>query len=184
MKTASQFVTGEKILELGHGPGHLQVEFAQHNYKSIGIDVSSQMGKIARHRLTSSCLPMRLVRCKSQYLPFMENSFESIVATFPDEYIFDDRTLGEIDRVLMPGGKVIVIPFAWLTGESLLEKTLSFIFRISHQAPADLHSLDHYGMTPFLSKLILKAYSVEWDYISLSRSQLFVVRATKAQINS
>ncbi len=179
MRTASRFVTGRRILELGHGPGHFQVELARNGYLSIGIDVSRQMGKIARRRLIKSHLPIYLVRCRAQNLAFADNYFDSVVATFPDEFIFDNSTVDEIDRVLVPGGKVIVIPFAWLTGKSMIEKILALVFRITHQAPYDLNSPKSYGMDAFVNKMILKGYMVESEYIHLDRSQLFLIRATK-----
>lgn len=179
VRTASRFVTGRRILELGHGPGHFQVELARNDYLSIGIDVSRQMGKIARRRLINSNLPINLVRCRAQNLAFVDNYFDSIVATFPDEFIFDNSTIDEIDRVLVPGGKVIVIPFAWLTGKSMIEKILALVYRITHQAPDDLNSPKSYGMDPFVNKMNLKGYLVESEYIHLDRSQLFLIRATK-----
>lgn len=179
MRTASRFVTGRRILELGHGPGYLQLELARKDYLSIGIDISRQMGKIARRRLINSQLPVHLVRCRAQNLSFADNYFDSVVATFPDEFIFDNNTVDEIDRVLVPGGEVVVIPFAWLTGKSLIEKILALIFRITHQAPDDLNSPKSYGVDPFVNKMILKGYKVESEYIHLDRSQLFLIRATK-----
>lgn len=179
VRTASRFITGRRILELGHGPGHFQVELARNDYLSIGIDISRQMGKIARRRLINSQLPVHLVRCRAQNLSFANNSFDSVVATFPNEFIFENSTVDEIDRVLVSGGQVIVIPFAWLTGESLIEKILALIFRITNQVPEDLNSPKSYGVNTFVNKMIIKGYIVESESIHLDRSQLFLIRASK-----
>lgn len=181
VKTANQFVFGQRILELGHGPGHLQVDLARHQKEVYGIDLSSRMSRIARRRLRNARLPLRLVSCRSQYLAFVGNCFDCIVATFPDEYIMDVRTLDEIDRVLKPGGSVVILPYAWLTGNRMIERFLALIYQITHQAPKALHSSDQYVMNSLTKGLIIKGYSVVSDYIQLDRSQLFLIQATKSQ---
>jgi ubiquinone/menaquinone biosynthesis C-methylase UbiE len=42
-------------------------------------------------------------------LPFGDATFDSVVSTFPTEYIADPIALHEIARVLRPGGRLIVV---------------------------------------------------------------------------
>lgn len=184
VKTSVRLVTGEKILELGHGPGHLQIELARCRKEIYGIDLSSQMIRIARRRLLHARLPLRLARCRSQSLAFMENSFDCVIATFPDEYIFYASTLDEIDRVLKPGGTVVILPYAWLTGDRVIERFLRLIYQITHQVPDAFHSPEQYGINSLIKGLIMKGYSVTSDYLQLDRSKLFIVQATKSKRDS
>ncbi len=101
------YVEGERVLELGHGPGHLQKALQERGCCTFGLDTSRQMGKLALRKLGKS---PRLVRAKAQALPFADESFSCVVATFPTEYILDPSTLEEIQRVLRNGGRVIVLP--------------------------------------------------------------------------
>ena len=48
------FIKGTRILELGHGPGHLQRLLLDRGLDPAAIDESTQMGRIAKHRLGSS----------------------------------------------------------------------------------------------------------------------------------
>ena len=49
---ALPYVQGRRVLEIGHGPGHLQEIFAsKHRGLVAGLDESPQMGRLAKKRL-------------------------------------------------------------------------------------------------------------------------------------
>ena len=135
------FITGTRILELGHGPGHLQRILLDLNLDSVAMDESAQMGILAKRRLSNR---HKLARGLAQQLPFANNSFDCVVSTFPTEYIFHAQTLSEIRRCLSDGGRLIVLPVAWpksgflkwlyqVTGESPMDGQESY--RLKIQAP-------------------------------------------------
>ncbi|MBN2501330.1 MAG: class I SAM-dependent methyltransferase, partial [Anaerolineales bacterium] len=97
-------LTGSNILELGHGPGHLQKSMKRADTHVFGLDQSRQMGRIASRRLRRAGLPVSLVNGVAQSQPFPAQTFQQVVATFPSEYIVDPLTLAEIYRILAPGG--------------------------------------------------------------------------------
>lgn len=124
-------LNGTHILELGHGPGHLQRLLLDRGLVPVAIDESTQMGQIAARRLGTR---QKLTRGLTQALPFASESFDSLVSTFPSEYIFDPQTLTEAKRVLRTNGSFVVLPatfpsnsfLKWLykiTGESSMELT-------------------------------------------------------------
>ncbi len=45
------YLSEKPVLEIGHGPGHLQSILSGRGVQAIGIDVSHRMGLIARQRL-------------------------------------------------------------------------------------------------------------------------------------
>ncbi len=61
---------GERILELGFGPGHLQVALARQGTQPFGLDESSQMARQAYRRLNREHLPAALMQGYAQHLPF------------------------------------------------------------------------------------------------------------------
>jgi ubiquinone/menaquinone biosynthesis C-methylase UbiE len=124
------YVEGNTVLELGHGPGHLQGRLREGGRSTFGLDESAQMGRIARRRLGSSA---RLVRGLTQAMPFGRGVFSTLVSTFPSEYIIDPRTLSEAHRCLADGGGLIVLPGAW-PGNSILR----WIYRITGEIPSNL----------------------------------------------
>lgn len=123
------FLNACKVLELGHGPGHLQeVLLRRGKGWCVGLDASPQMGRLAMKRLKRKNFLPALVNAQAQYLPFPANSFERVVATFPSEFIADPKTLAEIRRVLVPEGQAIVLLLAWITGNNLLNRALRWLY--------------------------------------------------------
>lgn len=138
VKSVLPFIEGTRVLELGHGPGHLQRILRGQNLLTVGLDESRQMGNLAKKRLFySGYTQPGLIRGLAQFLPLPANAFDTIVTTFPAEYIFDEQTLLEVRRTLKNGGRLIVLPVAWITGKGVLDRFLAWLFRFTGQAPSD-----------------------------------------------
>jgi len=129
------YLEGPRLLEIGHGPGHLQVALQTRGISALGLDASRQMGRQAHKRLHKHGHHTRLVRGYAQILPFQSSIFDQVVATFPTEYIYAASTLAEIYRILKPGGQLIVLPAAWITGKRLSDRGTAALFRVTGQAP-------------------------------------------------
>ena len=129
VKGVIPLIEGNRILEIGHGPGHLHRVLLDRGLFAVGIDESRQMGFIAKHRSGSTA---RLTRGLAQHLPFQSDSFDTVISTFPAEYINDPRTLAEVKRCLRNGGWFIVLPVAWPKNPFL-----DWLFRVTGEAPAE-----------------------------------------------
>jgi len=127
-------IHGTRILEVGHGPGHLQRSLLSRGLIAVAIDESAPMGRLARHNTDGNA---RLARARSQSLPFADKSFDTIVSTFPAEYIFESQTQSEVKRCLSDGGRFIVLPVAMQMGRGVLEHAMALLFRVTHQTPVD-----------------------------------------------
>lgn len=123
-----------RVLELGHGPGHLQVAMRIAGQTPFGIDLSAQMGQLASRRMRGAGQQPLLVRADGRWLPFRAGAFEHIVATFPTEYILQAGTLGEARRTLAAGGSLVLLPVAWITGSDWLSRAAAWLFHITGQA--------------------------------------------------
>ena len=137
------FIEGNRVLEIGHGPGHLQRILLSRNLFAVGIDESAQMGRLAKRNLTdflgsgtndlyNAYTQIRLTRGMAQKLPFPNETFDTIVATFPTQYITDPDTLAEVKRCLSNGGRLIVLPTALPTNPFL-----EWLFKVTHQSPME-----------------------------------------------
>jgi ubiquinone/menaquinone biosynthesis C-methylase UbiE len=115
------FIHGTNVLELGFGPGHLQVEMIRRGLHVYGVDESSQMLRRASRLIRNKQLPVTLIRGLAQQLPF-QTYFDSVIATFPSEYIFNPGTVKEIYRVLVPGGKLVILLTAMPGNQNPLTK--------------------------------------------------------------
>lgn len=126
---------GPRVLELGHGPGHLQLAMHQRGVQVFGLDRSAQMGRLARRRLAAAKVTPTLVRAMVEHLPFIPHAFDQIVATFPSEYIVQACTLAESHRVLTNNGKLVLLPVAWIRGNRLWDRAAGWLFRVTGQTP-------------------------------------------------
>jgi ubiquinone/menaquinone biosynthesis C-methylase UbiE len=126
-----------QVLELGCGTGNLQRTLAQQSTSHwvVGLDASPTMLAITRRKLARAALPNHLTRGVAQALPFAPNSFDSIVATFPTDYILDSATLAEIWRVLHPNGRLVVVLAATFGRSGLYQRAIDLLYRITLQRP-------------------------------------------------
>lgn len=102
---------GHDILEVGCGLGDLLADMSAEGYACQGIDASPAMVAAARETLRRREVADKtsVILGTAQRLPFSDNSFDTVVSTFPSEYIYDSDTIAEVTRVLRPGGRLIVI---------------------------------------------------------------------------
>jgi ubiquinone/menaquinone biosynthesis C-methylase UbiE len=169
--TVIPYLTGSNILEIGHGPGHLLVELHKTGKTVIGLDRSSQMSQIAHRRMIRRKISPGLVRGEAQTLPFREVSLDHIVATFPSEYTFDIKTLSETYRVLKPGGTLVIVPYAWITGTNFADKIATWLFKVTGETPI----IEDLAVNP----LVNIGYSVNKEIVELTSSNVLIVRAQK-----
>jgi len=123
---------GARVLEIAHGPGHLQRDLHERGFRAIGIDRSAQMGALAGRRLTRAS-PHRLpplVRADAGRLPFAARSFDCVVCTFPAEFIFAIETLSETHRVLTDGGRMVIVPHAGFLRGNLVSRAIRLTHRL------------------------------------------------------
>jgi ubiquinone/menaquinone biosynthesis C-methylase UbiE len=107
-------IQGKRVLEVGCGTGSLLTLLLRRGYKAVGVDASPAMLKQAHRKLVKAGLDGRILRARAQNLPFPDESFETVVCTFPSEYILQPESLQEIARVLYPGGRLVIVDTAIL----------------------------------------------------------------------
>jgi ubiquinone/menaquinone biosynthesis C-methylase UbiE len=108
-RTSISYAQGRRVLELGHGPGHLLLELKRVGFQPTGTDLSRDMGRLAARRLRKAGMEVPLVRCRMQILPFRSSSFDTVLATFPTRDILEPSTLREVARVLPQGGRLTMV---------------------------------------------------------------------------
>ncbi|HVF25344.1 MAG TPA: methyltransferase domain-containing protein [Anaerolineales bacterium] len=162
------FIEGDRVLEIGHGPGHLQRVLLGRQLVPVAIDESRQMGFLAKRNTGGRA---RLTRGLAQHLPFPSGSFNTIVSTFPSSYINDSQTLAEVKRCLLNGGRLIILPVAWPKNPFL-----DWLFRVTGESPFEAVEL---VKAKFKEPLVKAGFETEVKMLDVKSSLLLIVLAKK-----
>ena len=122
-------IHGHDLLELGCGLGDLLADMTEAGHTCLAVEQSPQMVAAARQTLQRRKLGEKawVIQGSAQHLPFSNASFDTVVSTFPSEYIYDPNTIAEVERVLRPGGRLIVVEGANLLPIGFLQPLLVLI---------------------------------------------------------
>jgi arsenite methyltransferase len=110
---------GERVLDVGSGPGLLAAEMAQAVGPAghiTGLDVSDAMIAISQRRSGDLDGAGRLsfVKADATALPFPDATFDAATSIQVYEYVTDlPSALAELHRVLRPGGRALILDTDW-----------------------------------------------------------------------
>lgn len=116
-----------RVLDVGCGTGVLldQLRQREAGVRLMGIDATPGMLARARHRMGPHAM---LVEGSGDALPLADQSVDSVVSTSALHYIADmDRALGEMARVLVPGGQLVVVDWC---ADYLTMRALDLLLRV------------------------------------------------------
>jgi arsenite methyltransferase len=108
---ALQLREGERVLDVGVGPGLLAYDMAVsvgRDGQVCGIDSSEDMLAMSRKRCADQPWT-EYQRADATDLPYPDNIFDAAVSTQVYEYVADiPAAIAELYRVMRPGGRVVV----------------------------------------------------------------------------
>lgn len=112
-------VTG-RVLEVGVGTG-VNLPLYPPGASVVALDASAPMLRRARRR--PACARVAAVQADLHHLPFRDGAFDAVTGSLVFCSVADpERALGEVHRVLRPGGRLVLLehtrgrgPGAWLT---------------------------------------------------------------------
>jgi len=121
---------GERVLEIGFGPGRLLGMLANtaKNVRVSGIDYSELMVGQARRYLCNHRIAGNIgVTCGSvSSLPYANASFDKVCAVNSFQFWPSPReNLAEVRRVLVPGGRLVLVIRVNMPGEANLLRRIS-----------------------------------------------------------
>ena len=125
-----QVKLGEKVLELASGTGSSLLELSEVTCP-VGLDLSSGMLALTRTRLKKVGKQAEVVRGDALTLPFPSGNFDAAFMAFALELMDTPEiplVLGEIRRVLQPGGRLGVVSSSKLGGLGFMQR----IYEWSH----------------------------------------------------
>lgn len=125
---------GLRILDLATGTADVLLTiFAKRTRvaSGIGLDMAQQMLSIGREKIAATGMSqnLRLLPGDATFLPFRENSFDTVTISFGIRNVLDvSQALRDMQRVLKPGGRALILEFS-LPENKLVKQVYLFYFR-------------------------------------------------------
>jgi len=136
---------GKNLLEIGCGAGIDLVRFAKNGARVTGVDLSDVAIDLARKNFELNGLQGDFRVMDGEALTFDEGSFDVVFAHGVLQYTHDiRRMIGEIHRVLRPGGEAIMMVYNRLSWFNLM--AVLFGVKLEHQ---DAPVLNKYSIREF-----------------------------------
>ena len=116
--TTSGIRKGERVLDLAGGTGDIAALLLPRVGDRGGIvvaDINAEMLRVGRDRLRDRGLlqGLRWTQVNAEALPFPDESFDAVTIAFGLRNVTDkQRALAEMQRVLKPGGRVLILEFS------------------------------------------------------------------------
>lgn len=108
--------SGERVLDIGSGPGLLANEMATTvgpSGRVCGVDLSEDMLAISQSRCVEQPWA-EFQLADATKLPYEDKTFDAAVSTQVYEYVADiPAALSELHRTLRPGGRALVLDSDW-----------------------------------------------------------------------
>ena len=113
---AADLRPGQRVLDIAGGTGDLARAFARKVGSSglvVHTDINASMLRVGRDRLLDDGLVLPTVVCDAEKLPFESESFDRVSVGFGlRNMTHKEQALAEMQRVLKPGGKLLVLEFS------------------------------------------------------------------------
>ncbi|MDG9669857.1 bifunctional demethylmenaquinone methyltransferase/2-methoxy-6-polyprenyl-1,4-benzoquinol methylase UbiE [Hahella sp. CR1] len=110
--------TGASVLDIAGGTGDLTKKFSRlvgPSGKVVLADINASMLQVGRNQLLDHGYGdnIEFVQANAEALPFPDNSFDCVSIAFGLRNVTDkDQALREMQRVLRPGGRLLVLEFS------------------------------------------------------------------------
>ena len=97
------------VIEIGSGTG-ATLPFYELASRVVAVEPDPSMAKRLPARIAEARVPVEVVNTPAEKLPFPDETFDAAVAAFVLCSVADQaEVLGEVRRVLKPGGKLILL---------------------------------------------------------------------------
>jgi demethylmenaquinone methyltransferase/2-methoxy-6-polyprenyl-1,4-benzoquinol methylase len=110
----------DNVLDVATGTSAVAIELVRRTgCRVVGVDQSTEMLAAGRSRIDSAGLAqrIRLVEGSAESLPFPDGSFDALTFTYLLRYVEDPAAaLGELARVVKPGGTIAALEFGLPSG--------------------------------------------------------------------
>tara|TARA_Y100000590_G_scaffold198813_1_gene225764 strand:+ start:564 stop:1493 length:930 start_codon:yes stop_codon:yes gene_type:complete len=173
-----------KVLELGYGGGQTALELGMRGLEVYGLDISRNLCDIATKRCEENYPEGKYfldVGSIEENYPFQDSYFDIVIVCGALQYLFDiSKCMGEVNRVLKPGGRFIVAQrnhyslSNMTTIRNIIRTGVHFLFQEEHELHPSYKSIlvesklgkffkKHENKKFMNSSFMLKGYD-KWKY--------------------
>lgn len=137
---------GQKVLDVAGGTGDLTARFARivgEHGRVVLVDINDAMLGVGRDKLMDAgiCGNVDYVQADAEALPFADNTFDCITIAFGLRNVTDkDKALCSMNRVLKPGGRLLVLEFS----------------RVRNPLLSKLYDAYSFAVLPVIGKLVAR----------------------------
>ncbi|HXD41936.1 MAG TPA: bifunctional demethylmenaquinone methyltransferase/2-methoxy-6-polyprenyl-1,4-benzoquinol methylase UbiE [Ramlibacter sp.] len=107
---------GDRVLDIAGGTGDLALAFSKKvgaTGQVVHTDINEAMLRTGRDRLLDAGVSLPTIVCDAEKLPFSSDGFDLVSVAFGlRNMTHKDAALTEMNRVLKPGGKLLVLEFS------------------------------------------------------------------------
>lgn len=107
---------GHRVLDIAGGTGDLALAFSKKvgsTGQVVHTDINEAMLRTGRDRLLNAGVALPTLVCDAEKLPFADNYFDLVSVAFGlRNMTHKDIALAEMNRILKPGGRLLVLEFS------------------------------------------------------------------------
>lgn len=141
IKKVIPHIEGSRVLEASFGTGYLLMQYAN-QYETYGIDFNNDMVEIAKENLSRKGIKATLQWANVEELPFPDNHFDTLINTMAfTGYPNGKLAMSEFQRVLIDGGKLLIVDFDYPRNRNLFGYWLTKMMESAGDTIRDISKL-------------------------------------------
>ncbi len=153
-RAAIPYLHGTRILEIAFGTGNLQLDMRAAGFTPFGADLSPNMVRISLAKLRRAGYSPRIARASVVQLPFADASFDSLVMTFPPNFLASAQAVQEMRRVLAEDGRIVLVDAGWLREPAALSALINLAFRFTGTADVNARQTEPLRLAGFAVQVV------------------------------